>query len=99
MHFESCLVESQTKSVEVVLKTPKQPGRHARPWCSCGCVNSHLCKHWWSPRTGTTLPAPSPKCKWGTCLNCLHMDEMSKTDVQDQLYTDKSMTMFPYFNI
>lgn len=32
-------------------------------------------------------------------LNCLHMYEIANTHVPDQVYTDKSMTMLPHFNI
>lgn len=37
MHFGNHLVESQTKSPgDIFLKTPKQSGKHACPWCFCG---------------------------------------------------------------
>lgn len=48
---------------------------------------------------GTPLPAPSSKANGAACWNCLHMYEKANTDVQNQLYTDKTMTMLPHFNI
>lgn len=45
MHFGNWLVESQTKSsADLFLKTPRQSGKHACPWCSCGFVDSDLCR-------------------------------------------------------